>query len=224
MKKLIIILAVLALMPVAAAQAAPVYFMGTGYGQNVSTHLYNGSSWINRTGFVGQLELSWTNSTVNEFIGYCLTLNLTLLNPQDVTVRALSELPDPVGNPPYAVANAGDRIAWLLNNISVTSSLQGAALQVAIWEVLYDPFGSYNLSSVSPGNFWAEGAAATQAADYLRWMGSSMSEAIWLDSGYMSAQRGQDYGVSSVPEPGSMLMLGTGLIGLGMVVRRKARK
>ncbi len=232
MKRVLIALVMLALLPAAAANATQVWFVGTGYGESMSTVL---EGTISRTGYVGQIMLSFTSDKdTNPFAGYCLTLNQTLTDPETVDIRSLSALPDTSSNsvnnnPPYADPGSGSKIAWLLNTYaaSVHSNVAGAALQIALWEVEYDTTAGYNLST---GDFKVSGDSSviSLAQSYLTALGNNTSDATWLDSYTYNAngqkvQAGQDYGVP-VPEPTSMVLLGGGLICLAAVVRRRARR
>lgn len=210
-----------------AAGADTVYYVGPGYGTSVGTALMTSGGYQYRTGFAGEIRLSWYSNETDPFAAYCLTLSQNLLDPETVNKRPLSQLPDS-GNPPYADTGSGEYIAWLLNRYAfgVDSNDEGAALQVAVWEVLYDrsAAGGYNLRS---GDFYVQNgydSIVSLASSYLAGIGTS--EAIWLDSygvndaGYY--QRGQDYGVP-VPEPGLLLLLGLGLGALGLTAHRRRR-
>ena len=108
----------------------------------------------------------------------------------------------------------------LLNQyaLNVHSGAAGAALQIAIWEVLYDtasPSYSLNSGDFMVTSYPSNSNVESLATAYLNSLGSNTSEAIWLDSyGYNASgireQAGQDYGVP-VPEPGMLCSSGRAL-------------
>jgi hypothetical protein len=138
---------------------------------------------------------------------------------------------------------AGQRAAWLYNTYASTFGntqlLERTALQMAIWEVLYDEIPNVIQGSPGAGSFAVatENAdVAAQASVYLGQMlldtaGVSASNAAWLQLAFTDANGTTDVQdfigplsspPASVPEPGAGLLLGTGIAALAAFRSRKS--
>jgi hypothetical protein len=120
------------------------------------------------------------------------------------------------------VANAS-KIAWLVLNLgtSANTSVLASALQAAIWETEYG--SAFTLSN---NNSSALLTAYNQDLAALGSNTASVSSLLWMTAkngnGYYQAQVIAP--VSPVPEPGTLSLLGTGVLTLAGLVRRRANR
>ena len=193
-KRVLSVLFVLALVFPSVAAADPIHmdWRGTGSGMTVS---------VAGVGDVFAGELRWTLDGSLDILSYCVDIASYLGDPQMADLDSISNLTG-------ASSNTGGKVAWLYNTYSGAahgSDFLAAALQVAIWEVI-----GGNAFSLSGASALTVGVAAHIFVSSLP--GSNYGDAAWLN--VASGARGQDQVTHSVPEPGTLLLLGAGAVGL----------
>jgi hypothetical protein len=245
MKKVIFLLITLALVP-AIASAGSIVEKWTATGSLVIT--------VQTTDGIKQLgtKTGWTDITVIDAIGmdplvagpsyeaYCVDLfhwsNSTGAgaNTDDLLHWNLWDK-DPT---PLTAPNRAAAASWLLNYyVGGSVAHDNSALQIAIWEVLYEtgtPGAGLNPWNPTGGSVsFSDNAFNSIAQGYLDIAFNSgalgnATGAIWIvtdnpvtnSNGYY-----QDFAtVTPVPEPGSLLFLGSGMIGLAAVIGRRPKK
>lgn len=148
---------------------------------------------------------------IGDFDAFCVDLAHSLSSGQTYTVQAASVFSTSVT----------DNISSLFNTAydDVTSSVNGAAFQVALWEIITDTAVGLDVYS---GAFTASAnmAVTLQATNYLNGLGASVSGGY--DVTYMTSDFSQDLvTVSAIPVPAAFGMLSLGLAGLFGLRRRK---
>jgi hypothetical protein len=127
--------------------------------------------------------------------------------------------------------------AWLYSQITPSSTqAQETLIQFAVWDILdplgvgvaSDPYWTANSSGIQNLITQASNAVGSESPDFFNQFVVYVPD---HDPSYYTSANGYPYGIpqtfigtSPTPEPGSLALLGTGLLGMGGAVRRKMRK
>lgn len=190
-----------------------------------STHwVYIGAVRLNIAGYTGPQE------------AWCVDLKQNVSGSAWDAVQKLT-LP--------ASLDDGRRADWAMgalwiNRPSAADAQGRAALQLAIWEALYDGYGAnpFNSGRFRVGNVFngtnrssINSAVLAQAQSFLQaWSGLSVANGTLFDAPLPgSGTRSQDFILTpsggfvpqAVPEPGTLLLMSLGLLGIGKVMKRR---
>ena len=201
------------------ANAYTLTYNGLNYGQSVSISYGTTSTSV----FAGQINMSFTGGTpsgyATTFNAYCVELENYLQSPMEVALRSSDDLTRNSISP-----NSGKKASWLFNTYAggVNSNTTGAALQIAIWEALYD--SSTDLSGGYFKLLTNDSTLTSQVNTYLNALQTNYSAttATWFQA--TNPASSQDLigaasttpSGSAVPEPGIVsLLAGSSLSEIG---------
>lgn len=105
---------------------------------------------------------------------------------------------------------------------SVSTASDSGAFQLAVWEIVYETSGSYDLRS---GNFYVD-SPDNPIDTANKWLANLGNSAPTMTLGVWASSSSQDLAVfaAPVPEPEIYAMLGVGLGVMGFVARRRKKQ
>jgi len=217
-------IAAAALFSAHAAWADTLNYLGPAFGGFVTTTgVVTSPAAITSTPSAGGLLMQNASApSSGSFVAWCLDVQSWLTSP--ATYSQVSGSAFYTGTVGATKVNALERLATAVLS-SVDTIQESGAFQLAVWEIVNESSGPYNLSS---GNFLvgtasngAKGLAQTWLSNLSNgtYSADTMTLGVWKDV----SGKTQDLGVFTlaVPEPDIYAMMAVGLRLMGWAVRRK---
>ena len=204
-----------------SASAGILTYTGTSYPTDQIVRLDDNVAGVHESVYAGGITLMGVVlngiALPNGFLAWCVDITHNLIGS---STYIHDSLPADAGLLNPAKIN---NIGWLIDNFdpNIGTTLDSAATQVAIWDTIYgaDLQVSGNSAVTAAADQLLAIAGNTPANEHLAILhrGTTTNQDLAYLTGNTGGGGGQD-----VPEPISLVLLGAGLLGLGIVRRRKS--